>query len=225
MKPAQIRILRVVSSPFEENSYIAHLDGSADCVVIDPGLEPEKIVDQLQAAGLRPVAILNTHAHADHIAGNAALKQQWPDAELVIGADEAYKLTDPVANLSAPFGFSVISPPADVEVADGETYTAAGIAWRVLTIAGHSAGHVVYQWEEGSPQLVFVGDVIFEGSIGRTDFPDGNMDQLVSGIRGKLFALPDDTVLLCGHGPATTVGREKRHNPFVGESARRSEEW
>jgi glyoxylase-like metal-dependent hydrolase (beta-lactamase superfamily II) len=136
---------------------------------------------------------------------------------LAIGAAEAQKLTDPGLNLSAMFGFKMVSPPADVTLQDGEFYTAAGINMRVRTIAGHSSGHMVYLIEDCDPVMVFVGDVIFAGSIGRTDFPDGDFNQLADGIRKILYTLPDSTVLLPGHGPKTTVGVEKRSNPFVRE--------
>jgi glyoxylase-like metal-dependent hydrolase (beta-lactamase superfamily II) len=110
----------------------------------------------------------------------------------------------------------ILSPPADVLVDDGQHYSAAGLELEILTLPGHSAGHVVYLWKGGEPWVAFVGDVIFQDSIGRTDFPDGSFRQLRSGIREKLFPLPDQTILLPGHGPPTTVGQEKKHNPFVG---------
>ena len=138
----------------------------------------------------------------------------------MIGAADAGKLTDPWQNLSASFGVPLVSPAADVTVKDDDTYEAAGFELQVRAIPGHTAGHVVYLWEGVEPPMVFVGDVIFAGSIGRTDFPDGDPRQLVLGIRSKLFTLPDETILLPGHGPATTVGEEKRSNPFVGLSAR-----
>ena len=138
----------------------------------------------------------------------------------MIGVDDAPKLGDPWLNLSAGFGTPLVSPPADVMVKDGETYEAAGFEWQVRSIPGHTAGHVVYLWEGQEPPVVFVGDVIFAGSIGRTDFPDSDHRQLVLGIRSKLFTLPDETILLCGHGPATTVGEEKRTNPFAGLGVR-----
>lgn len=215
MKTAELHVLTVVSAPFEENSYIAYREGSSQCLVVDPGLEPERIVRQIEAKQLTPVAILNTHGHSDHIAGNASLKKRWPDCPLVIGEAEAEKLLDPQKNLSAMFGLSMTSPPADVTVTDGQTYSAGGIDLRVLTIPGHSAGHVVYLVEGNEPSLVFVGDVIFAGSIGRTDFPDGDFDALAEGIRQKLYRLPDATQLVPGHGPPTTVGQEKMNNPYV----------
>ena len=215
----QIQVATIVSIPFEENAYIAQIEGKTDCVVIDPGLEPEKIIAHLDDNGLVPAAVLNTHGHSDHIAGNADLKQRWPNCSLVIGAGDADKLTDPAKNLSAAFGAHLISPPADVIVNDNDTYSAAGLDLLVRTIPGHTAGHVVFIWSGPDPKRVFVGDVIFAGSIGRTDFPDGDYDQLANGIRDILFELPDETILLSGHGPPTTVGREKRDNPFVGERA------
>jgi hydroxyacylglutathione hydrolase len=213
---AQIQIGTVVSAPFQENAYVVRLEGRTDCLVVDPGLEPERIVDYLDGRGLVPVAILNTHGHCDHIGGNRVLKDRWSDCPLVISSADAPKLTDPVGNLSAGFDFELVSPPADVTVEDGQTYSAAGLNLRVLAVPGHSAGHVVYLCQESSPPLAFVGDVIFAGSIGRFDFPDGDFDQLRSGIHAKLFSLPDETRLLTGHGEPTTVGREKRYNPVVG---------
>lgn len=216
MKQHDFQSITVVSLPFEQNGYIARLQDRDDCLVIDPGLEPEKILRHLDDHKLAPAAILNTHGHSDHIGGNAALKKRWPSCPLVIGSGDAAKLTDPWLNLSGAFGASLVSPAADVTVDDGDSYEAAGFELQVRTIPGHTTGHVVYLWEGQDPPVVWVGDVIFAGSIGRTDFPDGNHRQLIFGIRSKLFTLPDQTILLPGHGPATTVGEEKRNNPFAG---------
>jgi glyoxylase-like metal-dependent hydrolase (beta-lactamase superfamily II) len=210
----------VVSQPFAENTYIAHLPGSPACVIIDPGFEPEPIFQLLAKRNLTPVAILNTHGHIDHIAGNRPLKDQYPDIPLVIGAGDAEKLSDPMGNLSGVYGFAITSPPADVLVREGDQITYGGIGLDVLETPGHSSGHVVFvfQSDEGPP-IVFGGDVLFRGGVGRTDFPDGDSQQLVASIREKLFPLPDETLVLPGHGPATNVGDERRHNPFVGEAA------
>jgi hydroxyacylglutathione hydrolase len=213
MKP---QLTTIVSRPFGENSYVVWLDGRTDCLVIDPGFEPEKIVAAIEQRGLVPAVFLITHGHTDHIAGNAALKSRWPECPIVIGAGDAAKLTDPAQNLSADYGMPVTSPPADRLVGDGETIEYAGFTLEVREIPGHSCGHVVYTWRDGEPLLVFGGDVLFSGSIGRTDFPDGSYDQLASGIHEKLFTLPDTTIVLPGHGPRTTVGIEKQSNPFVG---------
>jgi hydroxyacylglutathione hydrolase len=213
----RIHVATVVSRPFQENTYIAWLDGHTDCLVIDPGLEPDRITELLDTEELTPAAILNTHGHSDHIAGNGVMKRRWPDCPLVIGEHETGKLSDPRQNLSADFGAAVVSPPADATVRDGDIYQAAGFDLLVREIPGHSSGHVVFIWQAGSPQVVFGGDVLFAGSVGRTDEKvGGNFAQLAHGIREKLFTLPDDTIVLPGHGPATTVGEEKRSNPFVG---------
>jgi glyoxylase-like metal-dependent hydrolase (beta-lactamase superfamily II) len=212
--PAPIQLQTVVSQPFEENTYVVWLPGRRDAVVFDPGLQPDLILDLLREQGLEAAAIINTHGHADHIGGNAALKEAFPRAPIIIGSNDAVMLTDAEANLSAPFGFAVTSPPADRTVAEGDSVEVAGLALDVFDIPGHSPGHVVYGYRS-SPILVFGGDVLFRGSIGRTDFPGGSHELLLRGIRDKLFTLPGDTVVYPGHGPVTTVGHEKRTNPFL----------
>ena len=208
--------VRVVTSAlFEENAYLLSLAENGDCIVVDPGLEPDRIVDELRDAGLNPIAILNTHGHSDHIAGNGMMKEEWPDVPLIIGAGDAWKLTDPVGNLSAGFGLELISPEADQTVSEGDVLDLAGIRWTVLETPGHSGGHVVFIAKELSPMLVLGGDVLFAGSIGRSDFPDGDHETLLDSIRTKLFPLPDDAVVLPGHGPPTTIGRERRTNPYL----------
>jgi glyoxylase-like metal-dependent hydrolase (beta-lactamase superfamily II) len=178
------------------------------------------LIDAIRRRGLAPAAQLITHGHADHIAGIAALQQVWPDAPIVIGAGDAPMLTDPVRNLSAPFGFPIVAPPADLLVADGQAIDFAGIRWIVREIPGHSPGHVVYVADRPDAAYVVGGDVLFQGSIGRTDFPGGNFTLLVTGIREKLFCLPDETIVLPGHGEPTTIGEERRSNPFCGERVR-----
>lgn len=215
MSKPSLRVQTIVSAPFAENSYVASLPDGQQCVVIDPGLEPDKIFRYLAQSKLKPAAILITHAHADHIAGNGAMKERFPDVPLVIGRGDAAKLTDPWQNLSGQFGMPLVSPPAEVLLDEGDRYEAAGIALEVREIPGHSTGHVVFIWHDGEPKVVFGGDVLFAGSIGRTDFPDGDFGLLASSIRTKLYTLPDDTIVLPGHGPATTTGEEKRTNPYV----------
>ncbi|MCR4415931.1 MAG: MBL fold metallo-hydrolase, partial [Thermoguttaceae bacterium] len=208
MTQQRVEVATIISRDFQENTFVVWLSGRDDCAVIDPGLEPDRIEQYLGTHGLTPAAILNTHGHADHIGGNAALKRRWPNCPLVIGRGDASMLTDAVENLSAPFGFSVVSPPADVLLDDGDRYTTAGIDFEVLAIPGHTPGHVVYIFRGENGCLAFVGDVIFAGSVGRTDFPGGDYRALISGIHGKLFTLPDSTLLYPGHGPSTSVGYE-----------------
>jgi hydroxyacylglutathione hydrolase len=208
------QIHTIVSQPFAENTYVVWRDGRPDCLVIDPGLEPDLILEFLQEQGLAAAAVLNTHGHADHIAGNAEMKRAFPDAPLIVGARETALLADPDQNLSGLYGLPLTSPPADRTVREGDTITEAGIPLEVFDIPGHSPGHVVFVYRN-APCRVFAGDVLFRGSIGRFDFPGSDGRLLLDGIRSKLFTLPDDTVVYPGHGPVTTVGYEKRTNPFL----------
>lgn len=221
MPDVMLRIGKVVSLPFGENTYIVNVAGRNDCIVIDPGFEPDAIIDYLAQHSLTPEAILCTHGHADHIAGNAAMKKRWPACPLAIGHGDAEKLINPVLNMSAAFGLAVTSPPADRTLREGDRFTAAGIELDVHETPGHSIGHIALVCKQTSPWQVFGGDVLFEGGIGRTDIPDGSFEMLRNAIQNKLYTLPDDTIVYPGHGPETTVGHEKRTNRFVGEAAGR----
>jgi glyoxylase-like metal-dependent hydrolase (beta-lactamase superfamily II) len=212
---ASLQIRTIVSQPFEENTYVVWRPQRKDAVVIDPGLEPDLILEFLEENDLIPAAILNTHGHADHIAGNEALKSAYPQAPLLIGINDVPLLTDTNANLSQPFGWPIVSPPADQLLKEGDVVEQAGIRLEVLDIPGHSPGHVVFLYRD-QPMIVFGGDVLFRGGVGRFDFPNSNGPLLFEGIRNKLLTLPPDTVIYPGHGPTTTIGQEKRFNPFVG---------
>lgn len=206
----------IESEPFAENSYVLWLPGRPDCVVVDPGFDPDAILAFLDREKLTPGAVLNTHGHVDHIAGNAALKSAYPSAPLVIGHGDAAMLLDPMLNLAGTWGFDITSPPADVLVADAQVVEYAGLRLEVREAPGHSPGHVVFVLLAADPPVVLGGDVLFAGGVGRTDFPGGSFARLAASIRAKLWPLPDAAVVLPGHGPPTTVGREKRTNPFVG---------
>jgi glyoxylase-like metal-dependent hydrolase (beta-lactamase superfamily II) len=146
------------------------------------------------------------------------MKEVYPEAPLYIGRNEAFMLRDSDANMSGPFGQPFVSPEADRLVSDGERIKLAGFELEVREIPGHSPGSVVFLCDEFDPYFVVGGDVLFSGSIGRTDL-GGDFHQLLRGIHAKLFTLPDSTVIYPGHGPPTTVGSEKRTNPFVGAAA------
>jgi glyoxylase-like metal-dependent hydrolase (beta-lactamase superfamily II) len=219
MSMTNLQISCVESLPFGQNTYIAHFAGRSDCLVVDPGFQPDAIIDYLDQHSISPAAIVCTHGHSDHIAGNRAMKQRWPACPLVIGAGDAEKLIRPELNLSAAFGLALTSPPADRTLREGQRFDAAGIELEVLETPGHSVGHIVLVCKQIDPWRVFGGDVLFAGSIGRTDFPDGSFETLRRAIHEKLFTLPDDTIVYPGHGPETTIGKEKRTNPFVGAPA------
>jgi len=212
-----LKIDVLVSPPFMENTLVVHRTERDDCLVVDPGFKPQEIIGALARDKLTPAAILLTHGHVDHIAGNAALREQWPGLPILIGARDAPALADPQANFSFMGGVSVTSPPADRLLAEGDRVAEAGLELDVFEIPGHSPGHVVYVLRSESPMVVFGGDVLFRGSIGRCDLPRGDQALLVRGIRTKLFTLPDDTIVYPGHGGTTTIGHEKRTNPFCGE--------
>lgn len=217
--PSTLQLDVVVSAPFDENTYLMWLPGREDCVVVDPGMQPRQIGEQLAAHGLTPAAVLITHGHSDHIAGNPFMKSQWPACPLVIGTGDAEKLTDPVANLSSGFGMDFVSPPADVLLDEGDRYEAAGFTFEVLHTPGHSAGHVTFVANIADQTHVISGDVLFRGSVGRTDFPDGDFETLRAAVHEKLFPLGDDAIVYPGHGPTTTIGEERANNPFVGRHA------
>jgi len=216
LEPASdVHVARIESAPFAENSYVLFRPGSPECLVVDPGFEPDRIIAWIRAEGLAPLAILLTHGHSDHIAGNEVLRDEWPRLPILIGRGDATKLIDPAGNLSGAFGLALKSPPADRLLDDEERLELAGFTLTVFEIPGHSSGHVVFCVEGCAPPLVFGGDVLFRESIGRTDFPDGDFAALAAGIRNRLYTLPDDTIVLPGHGDPTTVGHERRNNPFV----------
>jgi glyoxylase-like metal-dependent hydrolase (beta-lactamase superfamily II) len=215
MNFSDILIETIVSTPFQENCYLVRSNNSTDCFLVDPGLEPEKIVAVLKRDALTPVALLITHGHADHIGGINKLREKWADCKIYIGEQDADKLTDAEKNLSDFAGVSLTFPTADFLLQDGETLEIAGISLEVRHCPGHAAGHVLYVVQSEPKKILFVGDAIFRGSIGRSDFPDGDPQIQIKMIEQKILTLPDDTIIYSGHGEPTTVGTERRTNPFL----------
>ncbi len=205
-----IEVRKIVVAPLQSNCYVVRGEESAECVVIDPGGEGEKIIEQIERLGVTPKFIINTHGHGDHIAANAAVKNRY-DVSLLIHRDEAPLLADPQLNMSAVYGLPVVSPAPDGFLEVGESVEFGGLSLKVLYTPGHSPGGVSLLGHG----VVFTGDALFMGSIGRTDLAGGDEDLLISKIRENLLTLPEDTIVYSGHGGDTTIGIEKRHNPFL----------
>jgi len=193
------------------NCYV--LTAGGVCWIVDPGLSPEPLVDHLRRNGLSPERILLTHGHCDHIAGLAAVKEAFPGALVTAPAGDAGMLTDPVANLSLPFGLRITAVAADRTVSPGEELAMGPLTWRVLDAAGHTPGGVAYYCP--AAEVVISGDALFAEGIGRTDIPGADESQLLRNIREGLLTLPGPTRVLPGHGPATTIEHERKHNPFL----------
>jgi len=199
---------------YETNCYVLLGSGQAeDCLVIDAGFDCEPLIDFLHEQKLNPVAIVLTHGHIDHIAGLNLLRDSFPNIKVYIHKFDAEMLEEPMSNLSAMTGAAYTAEPADFILDDKDVIDQAGIKMQVLHTPGHTPGGIsLYSNEQG---VVFVGDALFADSVGRTDFPGGSMTQLVGGIKDKLFTLPDETKVYPGHGPATTIAREKAYNQFL----------
>lgn len=209
-----MKIDHLILGAYETNSYVLRQnDASKDCLIIDTGLDAVRLINFLTERQLNPLAVVFTHGHVDHIGGATALRRSFPEMRVYIHKFDAEMLSEPQANLSGMSGMPFRTEPEDVSLTEQDVVEEASIQLLVLHIPGHTPGGIcLYSNEEG---VAFVGDTLFADSVGRTDFPGGSMPQLISSIKEKLFTLPDETDVYPGHGPATTIGHEKTHNPFV----------
>ena len=207
-----LQITTVVSDGFGENGYVARCTATGQYVIIDPGNRIDRFDAIIESEGRAPTGILLTHAHVDHVEGVAALKRATGAPVWLHPADRP--LYDAAAAQASMFGMRIEAPPPpDREWSDGAVYRFGECELEVRHVPGHAPGHVVlYSAAAGA---AFVGDVVFAGSIGRTDLPGGDFQQLIDGIRARVLSLPDATELYPGHGPPTTVAIERATNPFV----------
>ena len=213
----------ITVTAFQQQTRILGCERTRRAVCVDPGDDAEQIAGALDRRGLDLQAIALTHAHMDHVGGVAALKSLRPRAEIILhAADEPLyrQLPEQPAWIGIPrsqwpaLGFDYSAPPAvDRYWTDGESYEVGALAFQVLHCPGHTPGHVVLF--EARERRVFVGDCLFAGSIGRTDLPGGSYEQLMDSLLNKIIPLGDDVAVCSGHGPDTTIGRERLTNPFL----------
>ena len=198
------------------NCYVVHVAGEAGaCWIVDAGFEPQAMIEYIEAKRLKPQQVVLTHAHVDHIAGLHALRQTWPGLPILIHPMEQEFLVDPILNLSIATSGPIAAPQATAFLTHAQHLALDGIGFEIRHTPGHSPGGVtLYQAEAG---VAIVGDTLFAGSIGRYDFPTSNSKLLMESLRTQLLTLPDQTRVLPGHGAETTIGQERRMNPFLRE--------
>ncbi len=211
-----LSIKKLTYSPFAENTYLLYNE-EKQAWIIDPGCyeqtEKDDLREQINSLDLKPVKLINTHCHLDHIFGNAWVHREYDLLPIVPEKDLALMEQAKVhAQLYGITGFEASPTPSDYLI-DGSSLFLGDDEVQIIEVAGHTPGHVVLYVPE--QQFLIGGDVLFDGSIGRTDLPGGNHDQLLTNIRERLYVLEDEVVVYSGHGAETTIGKEKNSNPFV----------
>ncbi|MDE3091312.1 MAG: MBL fold metallo-hydrolase [Chloroflexota bacterium] len=200
----------LVVGPLAVNCYVIGDENTREALVIDPGDDAQNILDTIRQGRLIVKAIVNTHAHFDHVGAVESIREA-SGAPFMLHVDEA-PILSAASQSAAMWGMQVKQPkPADRLLREGDEVRVGAITFKVLHTPGHTPGGLCLL----ADQRVFVGDTLFQGSIGRTDFPGGDYATLMASIRDKLLPLPDETVVYAGHGAATTIGEEKQFNPFV----------
>jgi hydroxyacylglutathione hydrolase len=207
---APLEVVPILNGLFEENCYLVGEAGGTEAVIVDPGEESGRFLEEARVRGRRISAIWLTHAHLDHIMGVEAVKRAT-GAPVFLHPGER-PIYDNLVAQGQYFGFDLTpAPPPDAELRHGQRLKLGQTEFEVRHVPGHSPGHVCFV----GAGVVLGGDVLFQGSIGRTDLIGGDLPTLLAGIRAQLFTLPDDTVVFPGHGPSTTIGRERATNPFL----------
>ncbi len=211
-----IKTEKFVFNPFQENTYLLY-DETGQCIVVDPGCQDEeecnKLVRYIDEGGLEMAMIVNTHCHVDHILGSSFLFNRYKSGFAVHG-DDLFLLENAVDH-ALMFGFKLEEPPSpDTILSDNDEIAVGNSRLKVLHVPGHSPGSIALYSESG--KFVLTGDLLFSGGIGRTDLPGGDYDTILKSIKEKILVLPEDVTVMPGHGSYTTVGDERRSNPFLG---------
>jgi hydroxyacylglutathione hydrolase len=203
-------IKNIVVGPLDVNCYILVCQDTKEAAIIDPGDNADKIIEAIDMEGLNPRFIINTHAHFDHVGGVKTIQEHFK-IDFLLHKEDLF-LIDNVSEQATAFGLSPIpKPEVDKFVNNGDKISLGDKVINVIHTPGHSPGGVCYHIDNN----VFVGDTMFAGSIGRTDLPGGSYETLINSIKERLFPLDDSTVVYPGHGPSTTIGNEREHNPFL----------
>jgi len=199
-----------VVGPLETNCFLVYSENNSECVIVDPGAEPDKIIKGVREYKLKPVMIVNTHGHVDHVGANKAVKEEF-DIPLYIHKSDLKLLK---SAMQSAFGLMIgaqKSPPPDGFLKEGDTIELGGSHLEVLHTPGHSPGSISLLGDG----FILSGDILFRGGVGRTDLPGGSWEKLKESIKNKIFSLPANTLVLPGHGPSTNVGFEKDSNPYL----------
>jgi glyoxylase-like metal-dependent hydrolase (beta-lactamase superfamily II) len=200
----------VIVGALETNCYLVYCEETRACAVIDPGADPEKIISAVADLELKPVIVLNTHGHVDHVGGNSDIVRKYGVPLAMHAADAGMLQVSDYIELSLLLG-ARNSPPPDRLLAEGDEIAVGRITLRVMHIPGHTAGSVGFV----AAGVLFSGDTLFCGGVGRTDLPGGSWKDLERSIRERILTLPEETIVLPGHGPWTTVEQERDSNPFL----------
>lgn len=208
-----MKITYLVLGPFMTNTYIIHDENTMDAVIIDPSFTPENIIRTVAQLKVNVKGIFLTHGHVDHMAGLNKLKEVYKEARVYMNINDKEYLSDPKKNLSDSFPQPTICKAADYWVSYREHIKVGKLDFTVLDTSGHTPGGISFYMEK--EKVVFTGDSLFRESIGRTDFPGGDIKRLLQTIRKNLFSLSDEVIVLPGHGESTSIGYEKKHNPFL----------
>ncbi len=205
-----MEIVAFVIGPLQSNSYLVVDEASRQAAVIDPGMDSEVVLDAVRRQGLRVESVIITHGHFDHVFSGALFKAET-GAKVIMHPNDLPLLAE-VPETARFFGIKAPAPPSpDRLVREGEAVTVGGLSLRVLETPGHTPGSISLRLDDA----VFVGDTLFAGSVGRTDLTGGSLEVLLTSIHTKLLTLPDRTVVYAGHGRATSIGGERRDNPFL----------